>query len=113
MAILLDDPEFSRLLLALWWAIVAGVIYALSGFFKREETKETFSGEKFLTTAIVGVIAGFVSFYMNVTIEQAFALVAADVGFVVIIENVVKAIWRRWITPWMQEQAKKQTPPTQ
>lgn len=101
--VLIGDPELTRLVLSLWYAIIAGIIYSLIGYFKRKETTETFSGELFLTSVIIGVISGFVAFYLNITPEQAVQMILAETALLYYIENVVKAVWRRWIQPWLQK----------
>lgn len=101
----ISDPDFTRVLLSLWYAIIAGIVYSLIGYFKRQDTTETFSGELFITSVVIGVISGFVAFYLNITPEQAVQMILAETGLLYYIENIVKAIWRRWIQPWM-------TPPT-
>jgi uncharacterized membrane protein HdeD (DUF308 family) len=98
-----NDAEFTRLLLSLWYAIIAGIIYSLIGYFKRKDPTETFSGDLFLTSVIVGVISGFVAFYMNISPEQAVQMVLAETALLYYIENIVKAVWRRWIQPWIKE----------
>lgn len=97
------EPEFSRLLLSLCYAIVAGMIYALIGYFKRRETTEPFAGEQFLTSVIIGVLSGFVAFYLQITPEKAVEMILAETALLYYIENVAKAVWRRWIAPWIQK----------
>lgn len=109
MALLLSDPELERLLLSLWYAIISGIIYSLIGYFKRKDTTENFAGELFLTSVVIGVIGGFLAFYLNITSEQAVQMILAETGLLYYIENVVKAIWRRWIQPWIKKEAP--TPP--
>lgn len=118
MPLLLSDPDFERLLLSLWYAIISGIIYSLIGYFKRREpidpatgkpVSENFSGDLFLTSVVIGVIGGFVAFYLNITSEQAVQMILAETGILYYIENVVKAIWRRWIQPWIEKKAP--TPP--
>jgi len=101
---ILDDPEFSRLILSLWYAIIAGIIYSLIGYFKRQDTKEVFSGEQFLVSVVIGVISGFVAFYLNITPEQAVQMILAESAILYYIENIIKAIWRRWIKPWLPKE---------
>jgi len=94
---------------SLVYAIIAAIIYALIGYAKRAETTEIFDGEKFITTLVVGVIAGVVSYFQNISPSQAVVLILADSALVYYIENVAKAIWRRFILPWIQQQQPKPT----
>lgn len=116
MTAIISDPAFTNVIIALWYAIIAGMFYSLLGYFKRSDGQENFSGDKFLCTVVVGVIAGFTSFYMSISPQQAVTLILADTGLVYAIENIVKAVWRRWIQPWVQkvqgQPAAATTPPT-
>lgn len=103
----IGDAELTRLILSLWYAIVAGIIYSMIGYFKRRETDETFSGDLFLTSVIIGVISGFVAFYLDITPEQAVEMVLAETAILYYIENVAKAVWRRWIQPWITKTNEK------
>jgi hypothetical protein len=107
-----DDPEFMRLWTSLLYAIIAGVIFSLLGYFKRPESSEVFSGEQFFTSAVVGVIAGFASFYLEISPQQALVLILADQGLVYTIENLAKAVWRRWLQPWLKNAQQQTTPPS-
>lgn len=98
------ESEFARLTLSLWYAIISGIIYSLIGYFKRQNTDEKFSGELFLISVVIGVIGGFVAFHLNISPEQAVQMLLAETGLLYYIENIVKAIWRRWIQPWISEQ---------
>jgi hypothetical protein len=102
---MINDPELTRLLLSLWYAIISGIIYALIGYFKREKTEEVFTGEKFLTSVVIGVISGFLAFYLEITPEQAVQMILSETAILYYIENIAKAVWRRWIQPWIQKQA--------
>jgi len=106
----INDPDFTRLLLSLCFAIVSGIIYSLVGYFKRKETTEIFSGELFLTSVVIGIIAGFVAFYLDISPEQAVQMILAETALLYYIENVTKAIWRRWIQPWIGKGP--ESPPT-
>ena len=106
----ISDPDLTRVLLSLWYAIIAGIVYSLIGYFKRQNTTENFSGELFITSVIIGVISGFVAFYLNITPEQAVQMILAETGLLYYIENAVKAIWRRWIQPWITQKTITPTP---
>ena len=103
--VLIGDSELTRLILSLWYAIIAGIVYSLIGYFKRKETTENFSGELFITSVVIGVISGFVAFYLNITPEQAVQMILVETALLYYIENAVKAIWRRWIQPWLETKA--------
>jgi len=95
------NGQFGDLLLSLWYAIIAGVFYSLMGYFKRRETEEPFNGEVFITSILVGIIAGFIAFYNpEITPEQGVTMILAEAGILYFLENIAKAIWRRIILPW-------------
>lgn len=94
---MVGEPELMRLLSSLAYAIIAGMVYSLIGYFKRQEAEEIFSGELFFTSVTIGIIAGFVAFYINITPEQAVQMILAETAILYYIENICKAIWRRWI----------------
>lgn len=106
----INDPDLTRLLLSLWYAIIAGIVYSLIGYFKRQDTTENFSGELFIVSVVVGVISGFVAFYLNISPEQAVQMILAETALLYYIENIVKAIWRRWIQPWKTPPGTTPTP---
>jgi hypothetical protein len=110
--IIIQDAQIQDIARSLFYAIIAALIYALSGYFKRTDPKEAFDGPTFITTLVIGAIAGFLSYFLTLTPEQAFAFVLSETGLVVIIENWAKAIWRRWIQPWFTtQQTAAATPP--
>jgi ABC-type uncharacterized transport system permease subunit len=78
-------------------AIIAAVVYALTGYFKN--VKEKVDLVKAITTVIIGVIVGAVLYGANipVTEETVTAQLLAYAGLIVLTENIVKAIYRRWI----------------
>ena len=85
------------------YAVIAAILYALIGYAKRVDPAEIFDGEKMLSTLAVGILAGVVSYFQNITPSQAVVLILADSALVYYIENVAKAVWRRWILPWLQQ----------
>jgi len=96
------ESELARLMLALWYAIIAGIFYALIGYAKRRETEEVFSGETFLTSVVIGIISGFAAFYLNINPQQAVEMILAETAILYYIENIIKAVYRRWIQPWVE-----------
>ena len=106
---ILNDPEFARLLTTLLYAIISGVVYSLIGYFKRSEGEEAFEGEQFFVSVIIGLIGGFVAFYLEISPQQAVAMILAETAILYYIENIAKAIWRRWIKPYL-ESLKAPTP---
>jgi len=106
---LLSDPEFTRLLTSLLYALISGVVYSLIGYFKRSNSEEPFEGEQFFVSVIIGIIGGFVAFHLNISPEQAVAMILAETAILYYIENIAKAIYRRWIKPYL-ESLKAPTP---
>lgn len=77
-------------------ATVATVVYALSGLFKSLPKGENPDGMKFMATVVYGLFVGLFLGVMGVEINEqniTFAL-ATYAGFLVISENIVKAIYR-------------------
>ena len=93
------EEEFATVGWAIAYAIVSAIGYALIGYAKRSDSSEIFEGERMLVTIVVGIIAGFASYWLCLTPEEAVQLILADVGMVYLIENTIKAIWRRYVIP--------------
>jgi len=109
--ILIDETQLARIFQALGYAIIGAVAYALLGYFKRHDTTENFDGVQFITTLVVGIIAGFAAFFLNITPQQALTLVLAEAGLISYIEDFAKAVWRRWVQPWIEKQSPPAAPP--
>jgi len=107
-----DSPEFTQLLVSLWYGILAAMFYALIGYGKRREGDETFNGEIFLTSALIGIVAGFIAFWKNISPQDAVVLVLSECSLVYIIEGIAKIIWRRVLLPWQQKPAPPPATPT-
>jgi len=85
------------------WALIAAIVYALSGYFKNAGDK--FDKQKFFNTLMVGLVVGVLQVALGLTYDVAYSFVMA-MGLVAFIENICKAIWRhlhkpkvRMITP--------------
>jgi hypothetical protein len=77
------------------WSILGAIVYAVGGYFKN---KEPFDKQKFCTTLIVGVAIGIIQVYTKTSYEAAYNI-ALSAGLIAIIENVMKAIYRRLRKP--------------
>ncbi len=75
------------------YALVGAILYGVSGFIKTTPL-EKFDGQIFLRTLCVGAAIGAVQVYMNVDYDAA-AQIALSSGLTAVVENVVKAVWRR------------------
>ena len=73
------------------WSILGAIVYAVGGYFKN---KEPFDKKKFCTTIVIGIAIGIIQLYSKVTYEAAYNI-ALSAGLIAIIENVMKAIYRR------------------
>lgn len=104
--------ELMPYLTAVAYAIAAAILYSLIGYFKRSDSMEAFEGEQFFCSLAVGVIAGLFSMWFEMTPQAALTMIMADAGLVYTIENIAKAIWRRWISPWLQKQKVAPAAPT-
>ena len=80
---------------AIIFAIVAAIVFALSGYLKSAKDEE-FDVTKFATTVLVGALVGVVLYVKGAAItEEAVATqFAAYAGIVVIVENALKSVMR-------------------
>ena len=78
-------------------AILAAIIFAASGYLKSVGT-EDFDAPKFAATDLVGAIVGAIMYASGSPVTEANVLeqLAAYAGIVVIVENILKAILRRF-----------------
>ena len=81
-------------------AITAATIYALGGYLNRPE-EEPFCEEKFVTTLMIGVVVGVVSFFASKTLDVTTQLLTST-GIVVLIEKYGKAGYRK-LKKWLAE----------
>lgn len=79
--------------------VLAGVMYSLSGFAKKEN--QDFDAGKFLTTAIVGGFAGLGMALSGVDLATSHQLVLG-MGATAAIENVLKAVYRKVLMYFME-----------
>lgn len=82
--------EFSNVIVG----IGAGIAYSLVGFAKTRE--EAFDFNKFGLTLVTGAVVGAVSGFMNLEMDAANEFVL-NVGGIALLENIYKAIVRRFI----------------
>jgi hypothetical protein len=73
--------------------IIAGLIYALSGYFK--STDEAWDSVKFIRTVIIGVIVGIAMLVLDMDVSEAHAFIIG-LGIVPLIDNAIKAILREY-----------------
>lgn len=78
-------------------ALVSAAIYALAGYLKSVEEEPDIL--KAISTMIVGAVVGLVMAASGIDVTQVGVLeqLGMYAGFVCIIENVLKAIWRRYL----------------
>jgi len=80
--------------------MAAGAVLAVTGYLKNIDQVEgypVFEPVKFLTTLIIGALAGGVSRFLGISYDAATTMIVSA-GITTIIEYVVKAIvrWWRW-----------------
>jgi len=80
---------------AIIYAVVAAIVFALSGYLKSAKDEE-FDATKFGATILVGALVGVVLYVKGAAItEEAVATqFAAYAGIVVILQNGIKAVMR-------------------
>ena len=80
---------------AIIYAVVAAIVFALSGYLKSAKDEE-FDATKFGATILVGALVGVVLYVKGAAItEEAVATqFAAYAGIVVILENALKTVVR-------------------
>jgi len=78
-------------------AVLAAAIFASAGYLKSSGT-EDFDATKFSATVLVGAIVGAVMHLGGVPVTEAGVLeqLAAYAGIVAVVENILKAILRRF-----------------
>ena len=78
-------------------AIIAASIFAASGYLKSSNF-ENFEVTKFAATVIVGMAVGAIMYAsgLEVTESNVMAQLAAYVGVIAVVENILKAILRRF-----------------
>jgi len=78
-------------------AVLSAIVYAVVAYAKTQ--KEEFDALKFSATIIVGAIVGFAFAITDTPIAQASieTQLVAYVGVIVIVENVLKAVYRKSI----------------
>jgi len=83
-------------LLQLLTPIMAAIFYGVTGYLKQKPLDaEKFDGQKFAGTMLIGCIIGLIMFMVKTSFDIASALVLST-GLVVIIENLLKIMWRRF-----------------
>lgn len=70
-----------------------GILVGVSGYLKN--VGEKFKSRKLMKTVAVGAVVGGIASVLNVSYSQAEAWLATA-GVIVVVENVVKSVWRRW-----------------
>ncbi len=75
------------------YALVGAVIYGVFGYLKTTPL-ESWDWQKFLSTVAIGIMFGVVEVYLKVDYDAAI-IIATNAGLVSIVENIIKAIWRR------------------
>ena len=74
---------------------MAAVFCGVTGYLKQKPLDaEKFDGQKFAGTMLIGCIIGLIMFMAKISFDIASALVLST-GLVVIIENLLKIMWRR------------------
>lgn len=75
------------------YALLGAVAYGVFGYLKTTPL-DTWDWKKFSSTVAIGLMLGILEVYLKVDYDAA-VLVATNAGLVVMVENVIKAIWRR------------------
>ena len=77
--------------------IIASAVFAASGYLKSSNF-ENFEVTKFAATVIVGMAVGAIMYVsgLEITESNVVAQLAAYVGVIAVVENILKAILRRF-----------------
>lgn len=96
--------------------VIAGIVWALSGFFKIKDPKQdTFDPTQFFTTVVVGGVTGMLAFVIgeiggpSIDFGTIWGYMLA-VGVVAFVETWMKVIWRR-VKPYFAPPAETARPP--
>lgn len=81
------------LIWGIFQGVAAGITYALTGFAKKSD--EAFDYTKFGATIGVGVVTGLIITFANIPIDAAY-LYMMNVGATSVIENLLKAIYKKF-----------------
>ena len=83
-------------LMQIVWVVISAAIFAVSGYLKSVGEKP--DPVKFLSTLIIGAIIGLIFSFTGapVTEEAISVILVTYIGAVVVVENAIKAIVRRW-----------------
>jgi len=78
-------------------AMVAAAVFAVSGYLKSVKT-EDFEIRKFVPTIAVGAILGAITYAIGSPVTELGVMeqVAAYIGMIVLLENVLKALLRHF-----------------
>ena len=78
-------------------AIIAAAVFAASGYLKSSNF-ENFEVTKFAATIIVGMAVGAIMYVsgLEITETNVMAQLAAYTGVIVVVENILKGILRRF-----------------
>ena len=83
-------------LIQIVWVVISAAVFAVSGYLKSVGEKP--DPVKFLSTLIIGAIIGLIFSFMGapVTEEAIMTMLVTYIGAVVVVENMIKAVIRRW-----------------
>ena len=83
-------------LMQIVWVVISAAIFAVSGYLKSVGEKP--DPVKFLSTLIIGAFIGLIFSFTGapVTEEAISVILVTYIGAVVVVENAIKAIVRRW-----------------
>lgn len=77
------------------YAFLGLAAYILSGYLK---SRETFDGAKALKTAVLGVLLITLNEALGVHVSQEELAALLSAGELAVLENAVKAVWRRFFS---------------
>jgi hypothetical protein len=80
----------------IWVGILAGVIFALTGWAKAQG--EAFDWDEFFTTITIGIISGTVTAFTDLSLDNTYTLLI-NMGLVPVFQNLFKAIYRKIFIP--------------
>lgn len=95
------ETEIAKLVMAVLYALAAAFVYAILGYYKREDVEESFDPAKFITTLLVAVIAGVFSYVLKLTPKEIVTFILNEGFIIVVLESAGKAIYRRLVKPIM------------
>jgi uncharacterized membrane protein len=85
--------------------LIAGIIYALIGYFRLKDENEPFNGQKFMRAILIGAIVGIIAFLYGIPLDSAQNTTTSLItmfGASFAIDQLAAELWAR-IKGWLKK----------